>query len=186
MTSRYSTRSRGSSSLHQPTPDLFNSHEMSPKTTVRASSSSLVADPTKTMPAFNSAFLTTHLSRSKRESSTNIYNQSDFLYPDPNSSSNNDSFGQQEKKKQSERWLDRAELNISSVVPEQNSLFGTHENDKLVRKKSDDVFINEKKSYRIGCHRRMVGVPYRKCHSTMEEKVVGIINKINSGKECHK
>lgn len=31
-----------------------------------------------------------------------------------------------------------------------------------------------------------MGVPYRKCHSTMEEKVIGIINKINSEKECQK
>ena len=53
-------------------------------------------------------------------------------------------------------------------------------------KKSDDGFINEKKSYRTQFHRRTVGVPYRKCHSSMEEKVVAIINKIKSGKECHK
>ena len=68
------------------------------------------------------------------------------------------------------------------MVLEQNSVFPALEVEKKQQVKSDDQFINEKKSYRNQYHRRMVGVPYRKCHSTMEEKVVGIINKINNGK----
>lgn len=78
------------------------------------------------------------------------------------------------------------EHNVSSMGLEQNSPFGALEVERQGSRRSDDEFINEKKSYRTQYHRRTVGVPYRKCHSTMEEKVVGIINKINSGKECQK
>ena len=70
---------------------------------------------------------------------------------------------------------------------QQNLFWRASENsEKQVSNDQPAQFLNEKKSYRKKHSKHIACVPYRKCHSLMEEKVINVINKIKSGKECQK
>jgi len=43
-----------------------------------------------------------------------------------------------------------------------------------------------RKSYRKIHKREIISIPYRKCHDAFEGRIVSIINKIESGKNCLK
>jgi hypothetical protein len=47
-------------------------------------------------------------------------------------------------------------------------------------------YSDVRKSYRKHHRREIVSIPYRKCHDAFEGRVVTIINKLQSGKNCQK
>ena len=56
----------------------------------------------------------------------------------------------------------------ASMGVENNSVFLQQESEKLLRKNSEPNYQSDKKSYRKHRYGAALGVPYRKCHSSME------------------
>lgn len=48
----------------------------------------------------------------------------------------------------------------------------------------DSPYNGIRKSYRKIHKREIISIPYRKCHDAFEGRIVTIINKIESGKNC--
>lgn len=89
--------------------------------------------------------------------------------------------------RKSEAGSSRLEQNNSKLGSENNILFGSNELEpgtelNIARKQVENTLYQAKKSYRVVQKGICNGVPYRKCHSSMEEKVVSVINKIKDGK----
>ena len=86
------------------------------------------------------------------------------------------------------------EVNKSSINTEKQAVDGKPTQSKNFRKVSSlpvtnlcmDLFEDEKKSYRKQQSKRLNSVPYRKCQSSIEERIVSIMNKIEGGKDCEK